>query len=651
MRIRVTRCFGVVALIFVAALAVQPAWAALPTPNQPILVVQNSSSADPYQNFVPELLTTEGLNGFQTAQLGDLTSAFLASYDVVILPHLTLTAAQATLFQNYVNAGGTLVGFRPDLQLASVFGVAPLGTTLSEAWLKIDITTSYAPSAVSAAMKFHGTADLYSLNSATALSTLYNTSTISTTSPAAAINTFGLGKAILFSFDLTQSIVLIRQGNPAWAGYPDNHDGNSTMRASQMFMDQSSGQFWNDLGDGALNDVPQADIQLRLFSNIVTLTNAPKRPLPKLWYYPNQSRAQLLMTGDDHSFPVSNALSEINNVASFGGLFTYNLWYPFTTVSASQVNTWLTAGDTMAIHFNDTGEVDSSGVGGSKASWNGMQSVISTALTSFAATYPSAPFPVTTRNHFLIWVSNDANGTVDQVANAKLFQNNGIQFDTTYSAFPNRWGYMTGSGLPMKFLDPVAGSVIPVYEQATQYEDDLQLSTGDSSLVWGISTAQAHYQQTLSDSLNKYNTVITMLFHPENWSSYQSYADAALQYAQSQSIPISAAGKWLTFWQARAATTISKPSFASNILTFTATGSPAGLTLLVPFASGNNAAVSTFKVDNVAQSFTVAAYQGVMNASVVLTAGTRNISVTYAPAGRISGSAFRRQPGHTSDSP
>ena len=269
----------------------------------------------------------------------------------------------------------------------------------------------------------------------------------------------------------------MRQGNPAWAGYPNTHDGFNTMRATQMFMDQPSGQFWNDLGDGALNDVPQADIQMRLFSNLVTLTNAAKRPLPKFWYFPNQNRSMLLMTGDDHSFPVSDALSEINNIASYGGLFSYNLWYPFTTVSNSQVNTWLAAGYTMGIHFNDTAEVDSSGVGGSAASWNGMQSVMSTALSSFATTYPSAPFPVTTRNHFLMWVSNDADGTADQVAQAKLFQNNGIQLDTSYSSFPNRWGYMTGSGLPMKFLDPVAGTVIPVYEQATQYEDDVQLRT------------------------------------------------------------------------------------------------------------------------------------------------------------------------------
>src|SRR5579862_9270487 len=111
-------------LLAVTVAAVQPACAQLPTPSQPILVVQDKTSSYPYQNFVPEMLTTEGLNGFQIAQLGDLTTAFLATYDVVILPHLTLTSGEASLFQNYVNAGGTLIGFRPDLQLASVFGVA-----------------------------------------------------------------------------------------------------------------------------------------------------------------------------------------------------------------------------------------------------------------------------------------------------------------------------------------------------------------------------------------------------------------------------------------------------------------------------------------------------------------------------------------------
>jgi hypothetical protein len=618
---------------------VQPVWATLPTPSESILVVQDSTSADPYQNFVPELLLTEGLNGFQTAQLPELTAAFLSNYDVVILPHLALTSTEAALFQNYVNVGGTLIAFRPDLQLASTFGVAPIGATLAEGWLKIDTTTAYSSALDSSVMKFHGTADLYSLNGASAVAALYTNQSSPTLSPAAAIYSAGQGKAILFSFDLTQSIVLMRQGNPAWAGYPNNHDGNNTMRASQMFMDQNSGQFWNDLGDGTLNDVPQADIQLHLFSNLMTLATAPTHPLPRLWYYPSRNRSILLMTADEHAYSsdLTGAINELNAVQSAGGKDSIFLWYPYGLITPAQVSTWLSAGHTVGVHFDDTAEVDSTGVGGSAASWNGMQNVLTTALSSFTATYPTAPQATTTRDHFLIWLSRNAAGAPDQTAQAKLFQSAGIQLDVTYTAFPKRWGYMTGSGLPMKFLDTATGAVIPVYEQATQYEDDVQLSSDTYSTQWSLAQAQSHYQRSLSDSATKYNSVITMLFHPDQWSVYSGYAQTVLQYAQSNSIAMYTTGNWLNFWQGRTATTFSKPTFVSNTLSFTATGAPTGLTLLMPDVLGSNKVLATFSVDSVPQDFTTASYQGLTYASVILAAGTHNIALTYVPAGRILG--------------
>src|SRR5579871_2584650 len=122
-------------VFFTAAFLAATAFAQLPTPSQPLLLVQNSGSSDPYQNFIPELLATEGLNEFQSAQLSDLTASFLSNYEAVILPHFTLTASQASMFQNYVSNGGILVAFRPDPQLAAVFGVTSASGTLSEAWL------------------------------------------------------------------------------------------------------------------------------------------------------------------------------------------------------------------------------------------------------------------------------------------------------------------------------------------------------------------------------------------------------------------------------------------------------------------------------------------------------------------------------------
>jgi len=608
-------------------------FAELPAPTQPVLVIQESSAADRYQFFVPELLTTEGLNGFQIAQLSELTAAFLAHYDAVVLPHLPLSPGQAALLQAYVENGGTLIGFRPDTQLAPVFGVSPSGSSLSEGWLQINTGTPEGFGLTGQVLRFHGTADRYTLNGATALATLYQNPTTPASAPAASRATFGQGQAILFSFDLTQSIVLLRQGNPAWAGYPNNHDGFSTLRASQLFMDNSTGAFWNDQGDQTLNDVPQADEQLRLFSNALILaSSARQHPLPRFWYFPEQARSLLLLTGDQHGDAEANSKIEIDTIRSYGGSFTNFLWYPFGSVGGDTVTEWLNAGHALGIHFDDTAEADGGAHDGSHATWAGMQDVLASAMQSFATTYPSAPAPVTTRNHFLVWVSNNASGAPDPIAQARLFNQAGIPFDTSFSSFPNRWGYMTGSGLPMKFLDTTSGQIVPVYEQATQYEDDVQLSGAGYSTVWNLATAQSHYEQSLSESLGKYNTVVTMLFHPDAWANYSAQATTVLQYAQAHGIPMPSAANWLAFWKARAGTQFSQRNLNSDTLSFRVTGAPAGLTVLVPEASGA-IAVSGLAVDGANQSFTRGVYQGVRYASWILSAGDHAISVSYQPSG------------------
>lgn len=618
--------------LFVTLGPPEMARAELPSPNQSLLLIQDNAAPDRYQFFVPELLRTEGLNGFQVAQLTEVTAPFLSHYAAVILPHLPLNPAQASLLQGYVESGGTLIGFRPDAQLAAVFGVSPLGSVLPEAWLQISTCTAQGFGLTSQVLRYHGSADRYTLNGASPLATLYSSYTTSTSSPAVALNTFGQGQAILFSFDLTESIVLLRQGNPAWAGYPNNHDGFSTLRASQLFMDSGTNTFWNDPGDQSLNDVPQADEQMRLLSNTLILsTSARRQPQPRLWYFPNQARSLLLLTGDQHGESEANSSTEIEAIQSHGGAFTNFLWYPFGSVPESTATAWLDAGHALGIHFDDTAEADGGAHDGSHAAWAGMQAVLSSAMNAFATTYPSAPAPITTRNHFLIWVSNNASGAPDPIAQAKLFGQAGIQFDTSFSSFPNRWGYMTGSGLPMPFLDTTSGEVVPVYEQATQYEDDVQLSGAGYSTQWNFATAQSHYEQSLSESLTKYNTVVTMLFHPDAWSNYNAHATVVLQYAEAHGIPMPNAASWLAFWKGRAGTEFSNQTFVSNTLSFRATAVPAGLTVQVPQVVGASA-VSAVSVDGINRPFEVATYQGIRYASWVLPAGDHAISVIYSPS-------------------
>ena len=101
------------------------------------------------------------------------------------------------------------------------------------------------------------------------------------------------GKAIAFAYDLAKSVIYTRQGNPAWAG---------TKRDGQSGPIRSDDLFFPDWIDFNKIQIPQADEQQHLLTNIVLLSNLHKKPLPHLWFLPNGLKAAVVMTGDDHNF-------------------------------------------------------------------------------------------------------------------------------------------------------------------------------------------------------------------------------------------------------------------------------------------------------------------------------------------------------------
>ena len=115
-----------------------------PPPNEgpggPILVV--ASTANPFSRYYAEILRNEGLNEFSTAELSTVTPSMLNSYKVVLVGDFGLTAAQATMFSDWVNAGGNLIAMRPDADLAALLGITPTSGTLSNTYLKIDTATT-----------------------------------------------------------------------------------------------------------------------------------------------------------------------------------------------------------------------------------------------------------------------------------------------------------------------------------------------------------------------------------------------------------------------------------------------------------------------------------------------------------------------------
>ena len=128
-------------------------------PGGPILIV--TSAASPFSRYYVEILTAEGLNSYRATDLSTLTPAVLQTYDVVILGEMALSASQVAMLTDWVNAGGNLVAMRPDPQLASLLGLSPADSPLSDAYLQVDASVAPGKGIVAQTIQYHGAADRY----------------------------------------------------------------------------------------------------------------------------------------------------------------------------------------------------------------------------------------------------------------------------------------------------------------------------------------------------------------------------------------------------------------------------------------------------------------------------------------------------------
>ena len=129
---------------------------------------------------------------------------------------------------------------RPDKQLAGPARADRRRRDAGNAYLRVDATRAPGRGIVAETMQFHGAADRYALNGATALATLYSNASTATSAPALTVRDVGAngGQAAAFTYDLARSVVLTRQGNPAWAG--QERDGTTPIRSDDLFFGAAS---------------------------------------------------------------------------------------------------------------------------------------------------------------------------------------------------------------------------------------------------------------------------------------------------------------------------------------------------------------------------------------------------------------------------
>ncbi|WP_018614591.1 DUF4082 domain-containing protein [Segetibacter koreensis] len=528
-------------------------------PGGPVLII--STSSNPFSRYFTEILKAQGLNEFIAKDISQVTATDLNNYDVVILGEMALSAANVTMLTNWVNAGGTLIAMRPDAQLATLLGITPVSGTLTDKYLLVNTSTEQGRGIVAQTIQFHGPANLYTLNGATSLATLYSSATAATTNPAVTIRDVGTngGQAVAFAYDLARSIVYTRQGNPAWAG--QERDGqlggvDIVKRSNDLYFGNASFDpqpDWVDLNKVA---IPQADEQQHLLTNIIIKGNEDKKPLPRFWFLPKGLKATIVMTGDDHGnggtagrFDQYKALSISNTadaVKNWTAIRSSSYIYPGTPITDAQAKSYQTDSFDISLHLNTN-----------CADWTAtsLPNFYTNQLQQFTNQLPSIAAPTTHRVHCLVWS--------DWASEPKVELNNKIRLNATYYYWPGEWlqnrsGMFTGSGMPMRFAD-INGAIIDNYQLTTQMTDE----------------SEQVYPEFVDSLLNKatgaegYYGVFCANMHTDNVASTGS--DAIINSAANHNIPVVSAKQMLTWLDGRNASKFSSLTWNNNALSFSVT--------------------------------------------------------------------------------
>jgi hypothetical protein len=554
----------VAVLVAIAALAWTAAAGAQSTPEQgpggPILVV--TDPGDPFGTYYAEILRAEGLNEFAVTSRANLSAATLNGYQVVLLAQTSLTDAQASLLDSWVQGGGNLIAMRPDVRLAGLLGLGSDTGDLSDGYIKIATGSPPGAGITGQTMQFHNTADRWSGGVAATVATLYSDADTATSSPAVTLRNVGAagGQAAAFTYDLARSVVGTRQGDLGRAG--KELDAAPPIRSDDLF--------WPDWLDTSKVAIPQADEQQRLLANLITQMNLDRTPLPRFWYLPRGEKAAVVLTGDDHAHGNRGTQGQFEtferdspsgcSVQAWQCVRSTSYVFPALAsvnnpLTPEQAEAFQAAGFEIALHLRvsgpNTGPEECNNFTLSGGTSPGLDSNLTAQLQAFHSAWPGLAAPVTSRTHCIVWS--------DWATEPKLELQHGVRFDTNYYYWPESYvqntpGLFTGSGFPMRFADE-DGSLIDVYQATTQITDESGMVIDD------------HIKALIAGALNNgYYGVFTANMHTD--TPDHAGADDIVAEAQARGVPIVSARQMLTWLDGRNSSSLQGVSFAGGLLRF-----------------------------------------------------------------------------------
>jgi hypothetical protein len=416
----------------------------------PITVFHDGSRS--FGRYLHEILLAEGFPYSVEVDLADVEGLSPPGSPVVLFADMPISSRRAEAILEMADRGAAVFMMRPGTVILEELDIVRGGV----------LYDGYASWEGHAGVRIHGEADVYEpVPRARILANLRETRDGPDLAPAFLVARRGKGTAAIFSFNLPQSVVLTRQGNPAWRDSKgDDHGG---IRPNDLFY-RPSGHTWMDPENA---HIPRADLLQRfLVGQLISLCPIP---LPRTWYFPNMAKVSFSVVADSDGSSSREVESEAALVQEHGGVFsTYLIDRTLDSITGEEIDRLVRAGHEVSIHPHCPD--------GAPVKF-GMPRAYGSMISRFRE---RAGFsPCTVRHHRLAWT-----GWMEM---PRMQEGHGIRLDNNYGYPPwfgqGRYGvgpvgFITGSGQPQRFCDG-EGNLLDVYQLEQNLEDEILLPWHD----------------------------------------------------------------------------------------------------------------------------------------------------------------------------
>lgn len=497
-----------------------------------IAVLNRKNSDNLFNQYLFEILASEGINGYDVIDFEQETSSMAwEKYPLVLLPHIELNDTEVKQINDYVKNGGQLIALRPDRKLDQLFGLKSVDQRtqrIAEKYVSFE-KDAFKVLGKDLELQFHGCGDLYTVEGSDVLA--YYAGQLGYRSPYPAIfkNNYGKGTVWGFSFDLARSTLLFHQGRKEQAsnGPCPDIDADSCFKANDLFTYYL---------DERLKNIPQADLYQDVFVAMIKEALSG-RHFVRVWHYPDASPALALLDGDSDFMSERQGEEFFEIAESYGVKYSlYVMEDDFKAMPKERMKYWLDKGHDFGPHL----------WAGPKPELEEMRETIQKQVAHFVEYYDYKPR--VQRGHNLIWVG--------WTEHAQYLSENEIRMDTNFMATTGfQSGYLNGSGLAVKFMNE-KGEMIDVYEQSTIGGDDAWMMDKNFLKEYTLGGAIDYSLELLKDAINKYHTVFHPCLHPI-WIDHfpekktRAWLKRLCEVIQQRSIKSLSVSKWLDFNDAR----------------------------------------------------------------------------------------------------